>query len=234
MRLQKYIAKCGVASRRKAESLIADGRVSLNGQTITEMGILVDPDNDIVKVNDKLISIEKRKIVLLVNKPEGYVSTSNDQFNRKTVLDIIPDFKERLYPIGRLDYDSCGLLLLTNDGDLTYKLTHPKHHISKIYSVEIDHEFIESDKIKFERGFELEGYITKPSKVIVRSNKIIEITLYEGRNRQIRKMLELLGYSVIKLERIQIGNIKDSNLKSGQYRYLNEQEILELRRNFDD
>lgn len=234
MRLQKYIAKCGVASRRKAEEMIKNGLISVNGKIITEMGIKIDIYKDIVKLNNEIIRFENKTIVILINKPEGYVSTTDDQFGRKTVLDIIPDITERLYPVGRLDYYSCGLLLLTNDGELTYNLTHPKHHISKVYRVHIDKVFRIEDKSKFEKGLVIDEYLTKPSELIIENNKTLKITLYEGRNRQIRKMLEQLGYNILKLERIQIGDIYDINLNSGEYRYLSEDEVSRLRREFND
>jgi len=234
MRLQKYIAKCGIASRRKAEEMIKNGLISVNGKIVSEMGIKIDSKTDIVKFREQIIKLEDKTIVILINKPVGYVSTTNDQFGRKTVLDIIPDITERLYPIGRLDYNSCGLLLLTNDGELTYQLTHPKHHISKIYRVNVDKTFQIDDKQNFERGLSIDGYMTKPSKLIIEDNKVLNITLYEGRNRQIRKMLEQLGYDILKLERIQIGEIFDNELNPGEYRYLSENEIIKLRRETDD
>jgi 23S rRNA pseudouridine2605 synthase len=234
MRLQKYIAKCGVASRRKAEEMIKSGLISVNGKIVSEMGIKIDVEKDIVKFKNQIIHLENKTMVILINKPEGYVSTTDDQFGRKTVLDIIPNITERLYPIGRLDYNSCGLLLLTNDGELTYRLTHPKHHISKVYRVHLDKAFKIEDKMKFEKGLIIDEYLTKPSKLIIEDEKILKITLYEGRNRQIRKMLEQLGYDILKLERIQIGDIFDNDLSPGKYRYLSENEVMELRREFND
>lgn len=234
MRLQKYIAKCGVASRRKAEEMIKSGLISVNGKIVSEMGIKIDVEKDIVKFRNQIIHLENKTMVILINKPEGYVSTTDDQFGRKTVLDIIPNITERLYPIGRLDYNSCGLLLLTNDGELTYRLTHPKHHISKVYRVHVDKTFKIEDKMKFEKGLIIDEYLTKPSELIIEDEKMLKITLYEGRNRQIRKMLEQLGYDILKLERIQIGDIFDNDLSPGKYRYLSENEVMELRREFSD
>lgn len=233
MRLQKFLAKAGIASRRKSEALILQGRVKVNGVVVKEMGIVVDPTKDIVLFDESEVAIEKNQLVILLNKPKGYVSTVDDQFDRKTVIDLIPDIKERLYPIGRLDYYSSGLLLLTNDGDLTYQLTHPKHHVSKVYRVTVDSVFQDSDIERFENGLVIDGYKTQKAllKVVKRypNQTILEITLNEGRNRQIRKMLELLNYEVIALERIMIGNLKDLNLKPGQYRFLDEKEINELK-----
>ncbi|MEA3423833.1 MAG: pseudouridine synthase [Bacillota bacterium] len=198
------------------------------------MGIKIDMDEDIVKFKNQTIHLENKTIVVLINKPEGYVSTTDDQFGRKTVLDIMPNITERLYPIGRLDYNSCGLLLLTNDGELTYQLTHPKHHISKVYRVYVDNNFKIEDKLKFEEGLFIDDYLTKPSNLIIEDEKILRITLYEGRNRQIRKMLGQLGYDILKLERIQIGDIFDDDLSPGKYRYLSENEVMKLRREFND
>ena len=233
MRLQKFLAKAGIASRRKSESLILEGRVKVNGAIVKEMGIIIDPSKDIVLFDNSKVTIEKNQIVILLNKPKGYVSTVDDQFDRKTVIHLIPDIKERLYPIGRLDYYSSGLLLLTNDGDLTYQLTHPKHHVSKVYRVTIDSTFQDSDIERFENGLVIDGYKTQKAllKVIMRypNQTILEITLNEGRNRQIRKMLEILNYKVVDLERIMIGNLKDTNLKSGEYRFLSEEEINALK-----
>ncbi len=233
MRLQKYLAKAGIASRRKSEALILEGRVKVNGVIVKEMGIIIDQSKDIVLFDDNKVALEKNQLVILLNKPKGYVSTVNDQFDRKTVIELIPDIKERLYPIGRLDYYSSGLLLLTNDGDLTYQLTHPKHHVSKVYRVKVDTTFRDEDIERFENGLEIDGYMTQKAllEVLERypNQSILKITLNEGRNRQIRKMLEVLNYNVVDLERIMIGNLADPNLKPGQYRYLSETEINELK-----
>ena len=229
MRLQKYIAKCGVTSRRKAEKLILDGKISVDGIVITEMGYIIDEFKSIVTYEEKQIRLEKERIVILINKPIGYVSTVDDQFNRNTVIDLIPDIEERLYPIGRLDYNSSGLLLLTNDGDLTYRLTHPKHDVSKIYMVKINSMFTIEDKLEFEKGIIIDGYKTKSSELLIIESttyeSLLEITLHEGRNNQIRKMLNELGHEVVSLERIQIGKLKDSSLAIGNYRYLTKEEI---------
>jgi len=232
MRLHKYLAMCGVASRRQSEELIKNGKIKVNDKIVTQMGCEIDIDKDEIKFNDAVITKEE-KIYILLNKPEGYVSTVNDQFDRKTVLDLINDVTFRIYPVGRLDYNSCGLLLLTNDGDLAYKLTHPKNHIEKTYIVKIMGGVSLEHKKSFENGLIIDGYLTKPTKLtILESNdnfSILKITLYEGRNRQIRKMLEQLGYEVISLERIKIGLLEDKDLKKGEYRTLTEKEIELIR-----
>ncbi len=233
MRLQKYLANCGVASRRKSELLIQQGRVIVNGQIITEMGFAVDPTHDEVQFDNKVISPEKRRVIVLINKPKGYVTTNNDQFDRKTVADLVSDIPERLVPVGRLDYHSSGLLLLTNDGDLTYYLTHPKHHIPKVYLVKIDGILNQQQIDQFNNGMVIDDYRTRPAELTVVKKtsglSVLKITLHEGRNRQIRKMIELLGYNVLELERIAIGKISDSTLKPGEYRHLTKNEIESLK-----
>jgi 23S rRNA pseudouridine2605 synthase len=233
MRLQKYLAHCGIASRRKSEELIQQGRVMVNGQIITEMGYKIDLIHDEVLFDKKLITPENRRVVILINKPTGYVTTNKDQFNRKTVVDLISDIPERLVPVGRLDYHSSGLLLLTNDGDLTYQLTHPKHHIPKIYLVKIDGVLTQQQIDQFRNGMVIDDYRTKTAGLEVVSKtvrfSVLKITLHEGRNRQIRKMIEQLGCEVMELERIAIGNISDSTLKPGEYRYLTKNEIKSIK-----
>ena len=231
MRLNKFIALCGVASRRKADELIESGKVEVNGQVIKEMGFNVDEHKHIVKVNGKIIKPQEEKIYILLNKPEGYVTTVKDQFNRKNVIDLINGVKERIYPIGRLDYETSGLLILTNDGDLTYKLTHPKHEIDKTYIARV-RGIPNSYKIKeFEKGLKIEDYITAPAKFkVLESNKdknysICEIKIHEGRNRQVRKMCKEIGHPVYHLQRVSMGKIKLSNLEKGKWRYLNKEEL---------
>ncbi|KXZ39888.1 23S rRNA pseudouridine2605 synthase [Alkalithermobacter thermoalcaliphilus JW-YL-7 = DSM 7308] len=228
MRLNKYIALCGVASRRRADELILSGTVKVNGKVVNTMGIDIDENKDIVEVNGKVIKLENKKIYILLNKPEGYVTTVKDQFNRKSVLDLI-DIPERVYPVGRLDYNTSGLLLLTNDGDIAFKLTHPKHKIYKTYIAKIKgHPTIE-DINRFEKGIKIDNYVTAPAKFKILEKSVnfsvVEIVIYEGKNRQIRKMCEAIGHPVISLKRISIGNITLSNLKKGQWRYLNNDEI---------
>ncbi|RKD34537.1 pseudouridine synthase [Thermohalobacter berrensis] len=233
MRLQKFMAKCGVASRRKSEKIILDGRVKVNGKVITELGYKVNPDKDIVKVDNRLIKLEDEKVYIALNKPVGYVTTVSDQFNRPTVIDLIKGVKQRIYPIGRLDYDTSGLLILTNDGDLTYKLTHPKHEVVKTYIAQIKGIPNEVELKKFREGIEIDGRITAKAKIKVlkkyNSTSIVEIQIHEGRNRQIRKMCEKINHPVVKLKRIKIGNLILGNLKEGNWRYLNKSEIKYLK-----
>lgn len=227
MRLQKYIAQCGYASRRKAEQLIIDGKVTVNGTVVTEMGVKVD-SGDIVKIDDKRIKMEKRKVYILLNKPVSVVTTSDDEFNRKTVLDLLEGVKERVYPVGRLDYNTSGLLILTNDGELTKFLTHPSHEIEKTYLAEFYGDFNEDKKTAFENGIDLEGYTTLPAKVEIVSKDKVKVTIKEGKNRQIRKMFEQVECDVYKLRRISIGSLQDEKLMTGKWRYLKAEELRSL------
>lgn len=233
MRVNKYMALCGVASRRKSDELIQNRKVKVNGKIVEELGINVDENKDIVEVNGKRINLEQKNIYILINKPEGYVTTVKDQFDRKTVLDLVKDIDERIYPIGRLDYETSGLLILTNDGDLTYRLTHPKHEVVKTYLARLK---LVPDKMKikqFESGLKIEDYVTAPAefKIIKKEEKqsICEIKIHEGKNRQVRKMCRAIGHPVLSLKRASIGNIQLGNLKIGEYRHLNQKEINYLK-----
>ena len=231
-RLQKYIASCGVASRRAAEQLIIDKKVTVNGTVITELGTSVDPEKDAVKVNGKLIKPSKTKVYIMLNKPEGYVSTAKDQFERPTVLDLVPYVKERIVPVGRLDWNSKGLLLLSNDGDFIYKMTHPKHKISKTYEVKI--KGIPSDETleRLRRGVIIDGKKTSKAKARIKKvydkNSLIELTIYEGRNRQVRKMCEKVGYEVLSLTRTSSCPLSCGLLKEGEYRTLRNDELKKI------
>lgn len=237
-RLQKYIAKCGVASRRKSEELILAGKIKVNGVVVTELGTKVNTDIDVIEYNDKVIKHEEEKIYIMLNKPEGYITSVSDEKGRKTVLDLI-NVNERIYPIGRLDYDSSGLLLLTNDGDIYNKIIHPRVAINKKYIAVCDGRFTEKEIEKFKNGVDIGGYITsnanieiideekihikKTGESIVRST--VEITIHEGKNRQIRRMCSSLNHNVIQLKRISVGDIKLGNLKKGTWRALTQEEI---------
>ncbi|SEF76129.1 ribosomal large subunit pseudouridine synthase B [Caloramator fervidus] len=226
-RIQKYIARCGVTSRRKAEELVKQGRVRVNGNIIKEI-VMVDPQKDIVEVDGKIIKPEENKVYIMLNKPVGYVTTVKDDRGRKTVLDLV-NVKERIYPVGRLDYDTSGLLLLTNDGDFAYKLMHPSKEVDKVYIAEIEGIPTQDELEKFRKGLRIEDYITSPAKIdilkIKGKNSIVKIVIHEGKNRQVRKMCEKIGHKVVRLKRIQIGNIKLGDLKLGQWRYLTKEEI---------
>lgn len=231
MRINKYIASCGVASRRKAEELINAGRVKVNGKIINELSFQVDENNDRVEVDEKLIGLEERLVYIMLNKPEGYVTTVKDQFDRKSVIDLVKDVGERVYPIGRLDYETSGLLLLTNDGDLTYKLTHPKHEVDKTYIATLKGIPKLNEMKNFEKGLYIEDYKTAPAKIkVLKKNEeknycVCEIKIHEGRNRQVRKMCRAINHPVMNLRRKAMGKIVLKDVEIGQYRYLTQEEI---------
>ncbi|CEO25101.1 pseudouridine synthase [Paraclostridium sordellii] len=231
MRINKYIASCGVASRRKAEELINAGRVKVNGKIINELSFQVDENNDRVEVDEKLIGLEERLVYIMLNKPEGYVTTVKDQFDRKSVIDLVKDVGERVYPIGRLDYETSGLLLLTNDGDLTYKLTHPKHEVDKTYVATLKGIPTLNEMKNFEKGLYIEDYKTAPAKIkLLKKNEeknycVCEIKIHEGRNRQVRKMCRAINHPVMNLRRKAMGKIVLKDVEIGQYRYLTQEEI---------
>lgn len=233
-RLQKYIARCGVTSRRKAEELILAGRVKVNGAKVTELGTRVNPDKDAVTVDNKKISEVNKYIYIKLYKPEGYVTTVSDQFDRKTVLDLI-DIKERIYPIGRLDYNTSGLLLLTNDGELANRLMHPKYHIYKTYVAEIEGQISQESINELKTGVVIDNYRTAPAKVNLLkykdSRSLVQISIYEGKNRQVRKMFDAVEHKVIKLKRISFGEVSLGDLKTGSWKNLSNGEIKFLKRN---
>lgn len=233
MRLQKYLALCGVASRRTAEKLIADGRVSVDGQVITEMGVQVEIGQDI-RVDGKLVTPEPEKHYIMYHKPAGEVTTASDPEGRATVLDKFRDFPVRLYPIGRLDYDSEGLLLLTNDGDLTERMLHPSHEVEKVYLARVSNEFTREEARKLENGVMVDGRKTARAKVKILGYKNIYtdilVTIHEGRNRQVRKMVAEVGHEVVMLRRIRFGPLKLGDLPRGMWRELTSEELNELNR----
>lgn len=227
-RLQKYMAHCGVASRRKCEEMILQDRVEVNGTVINKLGFKVDTTNDIVMLDNKKIVPEGKKVYIALNKPEGYVSTVKDERNRNTILDIVK-IDERIYPIGRLDYDTSGLILLTNDGDIYNKIIHPKYQKNKVYIANIRGVLSNEDIIQFENGLYIEGYVTSKANLeILKVNNnmsTVKIIIHEGKNRQIRKMCKTIGHPVISLKRIKIGRIELGNLNKGEWRYLTDDEI---------
>ncbi len=232
MRLQKYLAECGVASRRKCEEFITEGRVRVNGETVTELGTKVT-ESDTVEFDGKVLSPEERLVYLMLHKPEGCVTTVTDQFERHTVMDYI-DIEERVFPVGRLDYDTSGLLLLTNDGELTYKLTHPKHNITKTYIATVERQPSKEEMQRFSKGLIIDGYKTSPAKIFVakiHENGLVslKIQIREGRNRQVRKMCEQIGCPVRYLKRIATGRLVLGTLKKGDYRELTKDEVEYLK-----
>ncbi|MGI6606152.1 MAG: pseudouridine synthase [Peptococcia bacterium] len=233
-RLQKYLARSGVASRRAAEDLIRRGIVKVNGIVVTEMGTQIEPEQDMITVNGQVVQPEKRKIYLLFNKPLRVVTTLDDPQGRAKVTDFLPGIKERVFPVGRLDYFTEGLLLLTNDGDLAYRLTHPRYQIAKTYLASVQGSVTNQLVRVLENGVELEDGITQPAdvRIINRTPQktLIEITIREGRNRQVRRMCEKIGHPVLSLKRISFGTLELGNLSTGDYRYLTVPEVLALKK----
>lgn len=234
IRLQKYLADCGIASRRKSEELIKQGQVKVNGKTITELGTKVIPNKDSVEYNGKKIELKKEYVYILLNKPIGYVTTVKDQFNRDSVLDLVKTNK-RLVPVGRLDMYTSGALILTNDGNFVYKVTHPKHEIEKTYTVTIIGIVKKEEVEKLKKGVEIEDYITKPAKVKIlkideeKNQSRLEITIHEGKNRQVRKMCEAIGHKVLALHRSKIAGIDVKDIPLGKWRYLNSKEVNKIK-----
>ncbi len=235
-RLQKFIAGCGIASRRKAEEMILNGDVMVNGTVVTTLGKKINTESDTVTVNNKQISKKTNYIYIKLYKPVGYVTTVKDQFGRKTVLDLI-DIKERIYPIGRLDYNTSGLLLLTNDGELANRLMHPKYHIYKTYIADIEGAITNEEINKLREGVIIDDYKTAPAKVRLiknhRDKAKVEISIYEGKNRQVRKMFDTVNHKVINLTRIAFGKINLGKLESGQWIELSDEEIKFLKNQED-
>lgn len=231
MRVNKYIAQSGVASRRKAEELILNGNVKINGQVIKELATQVQPD-DTVEVNGVVIEPSGKKIYIALNKPIGYVTTMNDQFDRPIVSDLITDINERLFPVGRLDYNTSGLLLMTNDGDAAYKLTHPKHEVTKTYRAKVAGFVSGTALSKLRKGVDIGGFVTSRARVeVVKQMEratVVEIEIHEGKNRQVRKMFKAVGHSVLELERIAIGDIRLGRMRPGHYRKVTKEEIEKL------
>lgn len=233
MRLQKYMAMCGVASRRKSEEIIQEGRVKVNNRIVTELGTIVDPKTDKISVDGKMIKLESNKIYIMINKPIGYVSSLKDEKGRRTVTDLIEGVNERIYPVGRLDADTTGLLLLTNDGDLAYKLTHPRNNIDKKYIAIVDGIPNKSALDSLRKGVYIDGKKTSPAKVKIAKkydeDSILDIIIHEGRNRQVKKMCEAVGHPVKKLKRVSIGEIEIGGLNVGYWRFLNDEELEYLK-----
>ncbi len=234
MRLNKYIAECGIASRRGADKLISEGKVKVNNKVVTTLGTEINEYNDTVVVDERKITLVTRDIYIVLNKPKGCVTTVKDDKGRKTVMDYISVKDKRLFPIGRLDYDTEGMVILTNDGDMAYKLTHPSHEIPKTYIAKVEGEIPEADLAKLRNGVPLDGVMTHRSKVkllgVEDNISRVEITIYEGKNRQVRRMFEYIGKNVIFLKRTKIGDLRLGGLGRGMSRYLTDKEIDILKR----
>ena len=235
-RLQKYLAQCGVASRRKCEELVLQGRVQVNGVTVTELGTKINPEKDKIKFDGKDIKQSPKLVYILLNKPIGYVTTADDQFGRDTVLDLVK-VKERIVPVGRLDIYTSGALILTNDGNFVYQVTHPKHEIEKTYTVTIKGIVQNSEVEQLRNGIKIDDYITKPARVKILKTDTekgisrLEITIHEGKNRQVRKMCEAVGRKVLALHRSKIGGIGVKDIELGKWRYLTANEVQQILKN---
>lgn len=264
-RLQKFLANSGVASRRKCEELITQGKVKVNGKVVTELGTKINPEKDNVEFNGKTITMRKEKMYVLLNKPIGYVTTAKDQFDRDTVMDLVKGINERLVPVGRLDMYTSGAIILTNDGDFVNKVTHPKNEIEKTYNVTVvgivsekeieklksgveikltDREYVQGEDIKNDKKGKVNKnkvkeindkvYKTRPAKVKIlkiddeKNLSRLQITIHEGKNREVRKMCEAIGKRVLALHRAKIGNIDVKDLKLGKWRYLSTKEVESL------
>lgn len=232
IRLNRYIANSGICSRRKADELIEAGVIAVNGEVVSELGFKVDPSKDQIKYNGELLKREKRVYVLL-NKPKDYITTTDDPQERRTVMQLVEKAsKERIYPVGRLDRNTTGLLLMTNDGDLADKLSHPKNGITKIYHVELSRNLTQGDLNKIQFGLELEDGLIKPdsvSYVTGGSKKEVGIQIHSGKNRIVRRIFEYLGYDVVKLDRVVYGNLTKKDLPRGRWRYLEEHELIQIK-----
>ena len=210
-RLQKFLANQGICSRRKAEEYILAGKVKVNGQVVTELGTKINPEKDKIEYNDKLVETDVKKVYILLNKPIGYVSTVKDQFNRPTVMELLKKVNESVVPVGRLDMYTSGALILSNDGDFIYQVTHPKHEINKTYQVTVKGKITNDEVENLRNGVDIGGYITKPAQVRImkvdeeKNISRIEITIHEGKNRQVRRMCEAIGKKVLALHRSKIG-----------------------------
>ena len=231
-RLQKFLAEHGVASRRKCEDIIASGRVRVNGERINELGTKVDPMVDVVEVDGVVLGSKPENIYIALHKPKDVVTTVSDPQGRKTVLQLLQGVRERVFPVGRLDYDTQGLLLVTNDGGLSYTLTHPSHEVEKTYLAEVKGVPSPEKIALLRRGIELEDGLTAPAAVdLLEQGEMsqVRIVIHEGRKRQVRRMFDAIGHPVINLVRVRFGPISLGELKTGSFRYLNEREIEQLK-----
>ena len=235
VRLQKFLANSGICSRRAAEKLIVDGKISVNGIVVTELGTKVQPEKDIIEYNGKKVNVQEKRVYILLNKPIGYVTTVKEQFGRPTVMDLIKDVGVNVVPVGRLDMYTSGAIILTNDGDFVYTVTHPKNEIEKTYNATVKGIFTNEDAKKIENGVKIEDYVSGKAKVKIlkidetKNISRVQITIHEGKNREVRKMCESVGKPVISLHRTRIGNVNVKDLKLGTWRFLKEAEIDELK-----
>lgn len=235
IRLQKFLANAGICSRRKAEEYILEGKVKVNGEIIYELGMKIDPAKDEIIFDGKDVKLENNKVYILLNKPIGYVTTVKEQFGRPAVTDLVKGVKEKVLPVGRLDMYTSGAIILTNDGDFIYRVTHPKYEVEKTYQVTVRGIVTDDEIEKLKNGVKIDNYISGKAKVKVlkidEAKKIsrIQITIHEGKNREVRKMCKAIGKNVIALHRSKIESIDVKNLDLGEWRYLRDEEVLRLK-----
>jgi len=234
MRLNKYLSRCGLASRRIADKMIQQGRVKVNGVEVTELGVIIEEKKDQVEVDSKLVSLPPESIYVLLNKPKGYVTSLKDEFGRKTVTSLIKNLGQRVYPVGRLDIDTEGVLLLTDDGELAFRLTHPKFQVSKCYHTTVKGEFPVELVARFEEGIKLEdGFVATAKAKLISSQRhfsILNLELTEGRKREVRRMCGMLGFPVNGLKRVKFAGLSCEGMKVGSWRYLSRKEVDKLRK----
>ncbi len=237
-RLHKYMARCGVASRRRCEELIAEGKVRVNDAVVTTPGSRINPAVDRIEVDSEIVKPTEKVIYIMLNKPPGYITSASDSFKRPTVFELVKEIPERLFPVGRLDLDSRGLLLMTNDGTLTYRLTHPSYEVEKEYQVRLKGEPKKEELEKVRSGVEINGdYITHPAKVSIIEKKnnrtLLKVVIMEGRKRQVKRMFAAIGYKVEDLKRSRVGELRLGNLPEGKWRFLTEREVSKLKQMVD-
>jgi 23S rRNA pseudouridine2605 synthase len=235
-RLQKFMARAGVASRRGAEEIIRAGRVSLNGQVVTEMGVKVDPDRDVVKVDGRKVKLKTATVTIMLHKPSGYVCTTRDPQGRRVVTELLGPRADRVYPVGRLDYDAAGLLLFTNDGELAYRLTHPSYSVPRTYRVTVNGEVSRETLRQLAAGVDLDGRTVYPEVGVTKrepEKTVLEITVHEGRYHLIKRLMEQVGHPVLKLKRIAFGPLRLEGLPRGSFRELTGRELQALKAGVD-
>jgi pseudouridine synthase len=234
IRLNKFLAQAGVASRREVDKMIAEGRIKVNGQVVKALGSKIDDEKDRVEVGGRRVAREEELVCLMLNKPPGYLVTLKDNFQRPTIQHLLPSLRQRVFPVGRLDYDSSGLLLMMNDGELAYRLTHPRFKVPKTYLVKVKGEPDPSELTRLEKGIYLDGKKTAPAKIAqIRSypkKSLFKIEIYEGRKREVKRMFQAIGHKVLQLQRTNFGGLKLGSLKAGKWRYLTRKEVDYLKK----
>ena len=228
------MAQAGVASRREADKMIAEGRIKVNGQVVQVLGYKIDDEKDRVDVEGRRVEKEEELVYLMINKPPGYLVTLKDNFQRPTIQQLLPSLRKRVFPVGRLDYDSSGLLLLTNDGELAYRLTHPRFKVPKAYLVKVKRDPDPSELTRLEKGIYLDGKKTAPAKIAQIGGdpikSLLKIEIYEGRKREVKRMFQAIGHKVLQLQRVNFGGLRLGSLKMGKWRFLTRKEIDSLKK----